>query len=229
MSALSTPHKIFSGDIRRALLLALIDVALLLIVSAFLPQSQGFRSAELKFTDASSKGLAIVPASCPSYPYHPSEVSGSGCSGNDAYVQYGDCSIAIVRTCGYRCQAGTCLVPPPIGFAEFSATVPPSDGGGGGGGSTFTATGHLQVKPLLVRSGNKVRLYWNASNVASCTVTGTNGDSWAAVSSGASGVQSGSITGQTIYTLYCNALPDADVPYISEQQTVNIIPVFQET
>jgi hypothetical protein len=66
-------------------------------------------------------------------------------------------------------------------------------------------------------------LYWDVSNVSSCTVTGNNGDSW----SGLSGETSSSpIIQQTAYTLACTPLEGAS--FSPETVTINIVPVFQE-
>ena len=119
------------------------------------------------------------------------------------------------------CSAGssTCLYPQP----EF-VTSP-------------EFTGHLQLVPTLLSSGDTTQVHWNINNVTSCTVTGTNGQSWSGASagcdgtscySGATGKTSSPIISQTTYTLTCNAYPGVTPPTISESETVNIIPVFQE-
>ncbi len=51
--------------------------------------SSGFRSAELKFTDASARGLAIVPASCPSSPHFAGECEGGGGAGPGSFCSIG--------------------------------------------------------------------------------------------------------------------------------------------
>jgi len=82
-----------------------------------------------------------------------------------------------------------------------------------------------QVRPLLVRSGNTVSVSWDVANVQSCTVTGSNGDSW----SGISGNQTSSpITGQTIYRLSCTPLAGASGSPVNKSTTVNIVPIFNE-
>lgn len=235
-------ERLFSPSIRRALLIAIIGVVLLLVVSYFMPAQGGFRSSELRFTDASSKGLAIVPASCPSYPRHATQVSGYTCQGKDVYTVMGNCSQVYSHTCGWQCLNGACLIPPPPSFGAFTATNPPGSGGSGSGsGGTFEATGHLQVKPLLVRQGDKVRVYWNVVGAQSCTVTANNPahDTWTgdnptqetsvAISSGSAGKESSAIESQTVFTMTCTSLPDAVPASITEIQTVNIVPVFQET
>lgn len=228
---LTSKVKALSAGLRPAIVVALIGAVLLIVISYFLPPQDAFRSSELKFTDSSAKGLAIVPASCPSSPHGGAgTIDGYSCQGNDIYVIYGNCSTAFSQTCGWQCSGGACVVPPPIGFEGFTTESTAGSGGAGGGGvGSFQATGHLEVKPLLVRRGDYVRAFWNVTNVTNCTVTATNGDSWSTDSSGTSGQRSqNTILAQTVYTLFCNALPDAAVPTITETKTVNIIPEFQE-
>jgi len=108
---------------------------------------------------------------------------------------------------GYGCSGNACLVPPSPG----EGTVP--------GGITAT--------PRLVRPGDTVQISWDVANAnpASCTVTGTNGDSWAGQASAT--VTSGPINENTTYTLHCNG---AAVPILSydAQTTVRIVPTFEE-
>jgi hypothetical protein len=111
------------------------------------------------------------------------------------------------------------LPPPNPNFIPFSATNP---------GGAFTANGHLQAKPQLLTKDSVTRVYWNAENVSSCAVTGTNGDSWTGASSGSSGRTSGPIPSKTTYTLVCEPLPGASSGTITESVDVNIVPVFQE-
>jgi hypothetical protein len=111
------------------------------------------------------------------------------------------------------------LPPPNPNFIPFSATNP---------GGTFTANGHLQAKPQLLTKDSVTHVYWNAENVSSCAVTGTNGDSFTGASSGSSGRTSGPIPSKTTYTLVCEPLPGASSGTIQESVDVNIVPVFQE-
>ncbi|MBI5645080.1 hypothetical protein HY970_03195 [Candidatus Kaiserbacteria bacterium] len=63
---------------------------------------------------------------------------------------------------------------------------------------------------------------WSTQQTQSCTVTGTNGDSW----SGTAGTQtSNPITARTVYTLACTGL---DGGHPSRSATVNIIFTFDE-
>ena len=83
-------------------------------------------------------------------------------------------------------------------------------------------TGALSARPLLVRADETVNIVWSADFVNSCTVTGTNGDRWETRTGNET---SGPITQQTIYTLSCEGV---DGSTLTQQVTVNIVPVFQE-
>ena len=64
---------------RRPLLAAAVLAVVALAFATIAPTStgKGFASSELHFTDRSVKGLAIVPASCPSYPHYSGECGGT--------------------------------------------------------------------------------------------------------------------------------------------------------
>ena len=138
--------------------------------------------------------------------------SSYSCSGQTIQHTDASCTVSNVTTCYLPtfCSAGssTCLSP--------TITFTPSGG----------YTGHLQVVPTLVKQGSTVQVHWSVSNTPSCTVTGTNGDSWSGTSSPANGQTSSAIKGQTIYTLSCQGY--GSNPGISESQTVNVAPSFQE-
>jgi hypothetical protein len=269
--------------------------------------SGGFRSAELKFTDASARGLAIVPASCPSSPHSAGECEGGAGAGAGSFCSIGaspsavqagqsatltwaadttfgfftlNTSGSIDPGIGSVSPSGTQIVSPPastiymyhgtqslfgVPVRNFSCSVQISvnapAGGGFTGGACFTGyycsgsdlyikescrgagqliqtcafgcsgaaclappppSGNIRAIPQLVRSGDVTNVSWSAANVSSCTVSGTDSDSW----SGASGSQvSSKITGQTIFTLTCTGL---DGSTLTQSATVNIIPIFQE-
>jgi len=195
---------------------------------------KGFVSSEVRFSDASARsGLSIVPASCPSYPHVAGECNCTPsyyCSGDDRWYIDATCVDSFVETCPYGCSAGVCLPQASITFTEFSAYYDETGTEGALGGDilSFTASGHLQVVPALIRSGNFVSVYWNVENATSCTVTGSNGDSWSGVFSGSYGTTSSALTEQAEYTLDCDALPDATPTSITETAIVNIIPIFEE-
>lgn len=82
-----------------------------------------------------------------------------------------------------------------------------------------------RVFPTLVQRGSGVTVSWEATNAASCSVTGTNGDAW----TGLSGVHiSGPIPAQTIYALHCPPLSGSPAPAIDKSVTVNTVPIFHE-
>ena len=120
------------------------------------------------------------------------------CSGN--YL-LDSCTGATIQTCSYGCRSGACVV-----------VAPPS--------ATLHAT------PSLVRSSNTTSVSWSSSNSASCTVHGTNGNSWAGTSS--SGKTSSPIIEQTIYTLHCIGLAGASPSSVDKSVTVNLLPKFSE-
>ncbi|OHB18901.1 MAG: hypothetical protein A2854_03555 [Parcubacteria group bacterium RIFCSPHIGHO2_01_FULL_56_18] len=81
---------------------------------------------------------------------------------------------------------------------------------------------NIYAKPSLVRSGGTSVIKWQSRETTSCTVVGTNGDSW----EGTAGEKtSGIIANETTYTLTCIAFNGQTV---TDQATVTIIPVFQE-
>jgi hypothetical protein len=86
------------------------------------------------------------------------------------------CSDALIRTCDWGCNQGTCN-PIPSPAATLSAV------------------------PLLVHQGLTSVISWTSTNAASCSVAGSNGDSWTDKSS--TGKTSLPINGQTTYTLHC--------------------------
>lgn len=185
---------------------------------------QPFVSKEARFTDASPGGLAIVPASCPSYAHYGGECdphcnSGYFCSGNDFSYQAENCGTSVVEHCSYECDSGGCIPPPPT-WTPFTIITP--------SGQQVTVSGGLTARPLLVRPGYNARLYWNVSNVSSCEVNGSNGDAWTGASSGAAGQESNSIGHQVVYKAHCVGLPRSRVPSIDQTVTVNVAPTYQE-
>ena len=85
-------------------------------------------------------------------------------------------------------------------------------------------TGHLQVRPQLVRKGGTTKVFWTVGNVTECTVTSST-DSWSGETSGPSGQTSHPINQQTIFTLACTGI---DGSTIHETATAGVVPVFQE-
>jgi hypothetical protein len=154
-------------------------------------------------TDGTFSGSASYRyASCTCAPIY-------SCSGNSITYTDSSCSTSTVLSCStpYLCSPGqsACVSPDP----EFNE----SDG----------RTGHLQAQPQIVPPGLTSRVYWDVSNVQSCTVTGANGDSW----TGLSGEKTTSpILTLTAYTLSCTPLAGGSFP--AEQVNVNVVPIFQE-
>jgi hypothetical protein len=89
-------------------------------------------------------------------------------------------------------------------------------------------TGTLSLHPSLIQKGKHIQVLWNvlSGSALNCVVSGTNGDIWSGLSSGAAGVTSGAIMQQTTYTLSC--LNDDGMSSSTETQSVNIVPSYQE-
>lgn len=137
------------------------------------------------------------------------------CNGQTIVHNSAQCVVTNVTTCASPafCAPGSavCLVP----GAKFNA---------GEGG----LTGHLQVRPLIVATGATAKLYWNVSNVQSCTVSGSNGDHWIGSFSGTSGTSTAPIMGKTTFSLRCVAPQGASPATINESATVSVAPTWQE-
>lgn len=94
------------------------------------------------------------------------------------------------------------------------------------------ATSSIRAVPSIVRAGETSNITWTSDHVKSCTVVGTNGDSWPLTPQ--DGPKPAALTGsettsplqtQTTYTLTClTALGTALV----DKAVVNILPVFEE-
>jgi hypothetical protein len=106
--------------------------------------------------------------------------------------------------------------------------------------SSGAFSGYLQVRPTLVAKNTTSVVNWNLTNVTNCTVSGTNGQSWAqpdattAFSSaalsctrpaGSPGCSTLPINSQVIYTLSCTKL---DSTIYTETATVGVTPGFEE-
>ena len=142
------------------------------------------------------------------------------CSGSTIQYTSSSCQVSNVASCTSPafCSSGSsvCLYPAP-------AFTPSGN-----------QTGHLQLIPNIVLRNNPTSVYWNVSNVSTCSVTGSNGDVWSGSSAGCSGNScysgsggktSSAIKQQTTYTLSCSGL---DGSSIKETQSVTITPSFQE-
>lgn len=79
-------------------------------------------------------------------------------------------------------------------------------------------TALLDVYPNLVMANDVTKVTWTSIETTSCTVTGSNGDSW----TGLSGEKvSSPITGETTYTLNCVAF---DGSTVTDTKKVNVSP-----
>jgi hypothetical protein len=141
--------------------------------------------------------------------YEPCAISYT-CNGDTIVYQSPQCNTSNLATCDAPsfCSAGSssCLMPP-ITFIQSGSN-----------------TGHLQIRPQLVRKSGTTKVFWNVDNVSKCTVTSPN-DSWTMEASGPSGQISGPIYEQTVFTLSCTGL---DGTTIHETATVGVVPMFQE-
>lgn len=84
----------------------------------------------------------------------------------------------------------------------------------------------IRAIPSLVRQGHTTQVNWSATNVQSCTVSGSNSDQWSGVQSPIGGRTSSAITGQTVYTLACIDLEGAPQ---QKEVIINVIATWQET
>jgi hypothetical protein len=87
--------------------------------------------------------------------------------------------------------------------------------------------GVLKVTPSLIGKNKTVQVSWNIANVQSCTVTGSNGDSWSGLTSGATPKTSQPIVQKTVYTLSCVVFDPSAGPFI-ETASVSLVPTYQE-
>jgi hypothetical protein len=105
-----------------------------------------------------------------------------------------------------------------------------TDGGNGIGIGTGNGTGAtladlvLRAVPSLIRRGETTKVSWSAANVASCTVTGENGDSWGGLVSPIGGRVSAPITQRTTFTLTCLSGHETLV----KSAVVNVLPNWEE-
>ena len=118
----------------------------------------------------------------------------------------------------FMCTASTAA-----GFnSNFNANNNTNNNGLGNGSRTPTLD--LRAVPSLVRSGDSTTVHWSATNVDSCTVSGTNGDAWSGLVSPISGVRSSAISGEVRFTLRCLA----DDSIYTRQVAVRVLPGYRE-
>jgi hypothetical protein len=128
----------------------------------------------------------------------------TGGSGNVITHTNADCSTDTVTTCEAPefCSAGsaTCL---------YNAI-----------------TGNITASPRLVASGKTTTVAWNTSDAETCTVTGTNGDTWTGTNTSRT---SSAITEVVHYTLICDdADPDTTEDDFTDRVTVVRVPAWLE-
>ncbi len=140
------------------------------------------------------------------------------CSGNSILYTDASCNTSPSAICVAPafCSAGfsTCQYPPP-------EVVP-----------AYGKSGHVFSAPSFVIKDSTTQLFWNVTNVTSCTVSGSNGQSWSGANAGCADVtcDAGSngkttlpITAMTTYTLSCTG---ADSSVFSEQAIIRLAPEF---
>ena len=150
--------------------------------------------------------------------YEPCQLSYT-CNGQTIVRQTPQCTVEDIATCQAPafCASGSavCLVPEP----RFTS---------GTDGNGHSTSGHLQVLPTVVRPGTTAKLFWNLSYVQGCTVTGTNGDRYTGIASGATGTSTAPIAGRTTFTLHCAAYDGGSPPSVDESVTVSVAPSWRE-
>ena len=122
-------------------------------------------------------------------------------------------------------NSGVSVSPSTTSNYQISCTGP------GGTASSNIATitvqqpnAYITASPIRVASGSSSNVSWSASNVVSCTVTGTDGYSSGTLLGPtiASTTVSRTISSQTTYTLSCSG------PSVSSSVIVNVVSGFQE-
>lgn len=164
----------------RQLLILLGFFLVLLVGVSFSGLNRPFVSSEVAFTDASSSGLSIVPASCPSsgvqYPHFPGQCSAGGSSGPGTAVTVtatgNSCVLALNRNTIE--SGGSAMLSWSANYSIFgipytvngTITATPSTSGAPG---AVGSTGSYQVNPTVTTTYN-----------GTFTPTGTTGipESW---------------------------------------------------
>lgn len=89
-----------------------------------------------------------------------------------------------------------------------------------------TASTTMYAQPVLVKPGDTSTIYWNLENVLTCSIAGTNGDSWDWSIVGSQTQQNTSVINtDTTYTLSCT---DFDGGSVSDTAKVRLVPNWQE-
>jgi hypothetical protein len=188
--------------------------------------------------DICSSGKCVAQASCVPSSYT--------CA--DSTHRKDNCNNISACPAGQTCTGGVCAAPlctvSTFSCANSTSRVDNcgnvylcSAGQTCAGGVCYSAPNlTLTAVPLLVRKGQPTDLTWTSTNAASCTLVGTNGDSWTGINStvsscthgsgsSAGACLSGNLSMQTTYTLTCTS-PQGAVS--NKSVSVNILPSFCE-
>lgn len=125
------------------------------------------------------------------------------CSGSNLVFQNRDCSYSNPVACPLGCSDDACISPP----------SPNID---------------IVASPTLLKPSEISQISWKAANVTSCTITGTNGDSWSCSGSACSATTtkpSSPIVAQTTYTLSCTGDDNSSE---GDSVIVSVVPTFNE-
>ncbi|MFM2374378.1 MAG: hypothetical protein RLZZ234_373 [Candidatus Parcubacteria bacterium] len=87
-------------------------------------------------------------------------------------------------------------------------------------------TGSLTVSSNKIRRGATVDVSWSTLYASTCTVSGTNGDSWSPASSSAA-VSSAAINSEVTYTLSCQPV-GGGTAVVVDTERVSLIPAIKE-
>lgn len=144
------------------------------------------------------------------------------CAATQGYVCSADTSVHTAADCavtndycpshgaGWFCSTdnGICTAPP---APEVGTNLDGSNGA-------------LSTKPSLVKSGGTTKVIWTIDNANTCTVVGSNGDSWSGTASIEGGYTSSPITQRTTYTIDCTG----DGGTLHDTTDTALIPEWQE-
>lgn len=160
--------------------------------------------------DYSQYQCILIPAQCPSGYVslgnnicRPASCTPAYSCQQDGNLYYTNakCQQTLSQICSWGCAAGACLPAP---------------------------SGNITAIPLIVKSGETTNISWQGTNVQSCTISGSNGNSWSCTGQACSATttkSSSAILGQTIYSLRCLGPKNMQ---ISKSVTVDIVPNFRE-
>jgi hypothetical protein len=127
--------------------------------------------------------------------------------GRNVCHKSGEACVESCTPCAFGCTNGACNPPPEPEVVTWS------------------------VAPKLVHKDDSVTVSWTVRNVSTCTVTGTNGDTWTVAAAGSPRTSqavrlSSGIVAQTTFTLHCTPYPGAS--WTDRTAKVNVVPAFKE-